>query len=104
MTRDREILAKARALIAERGWCQRALARDRNGRMVDPLSDEAAEFCPHGAIVRAAGWDQSGLKAAYTRLRLALDGEPVGRWADNRNDVREVLAAFDDAIGGLGRN
>lgn len=99
MTRDREILAQARALI-DSGWCQRALARDRNGRMVDPLSDEATEFCPHGAIVRAAGWDQGGLQAAYTRLRLALDGEPVGRWNDNRDDVREVLAAFDAAIVG----
>lgn len=90
---DHFVLRVARALLVTHGWCQGAMARDRMRRPVEPTSPDAVAWCPHGAIVAIGG----GI-GPLTRLRLALDGEPVARFNDNAESLDEVLEVFDTAL------
>ena len=40
--------------LLERGWCQGIYARDKNGLLVDELSDKAVCFCIQGGINKIA--------------------------------------------------
>ena len=97
MSQDIEILRRARALLADGGWCQGAVARNKNGRLTISTLPEAVRWCAVGAIF-AASPTEAAAKSAVFRLRATLDGEPVARWNDNAEDVFEVLAGFDEAI------
>jgi hypothetical protein len=96
------LLAAAGALIAD-GWCQRALARDRDGREVEPWSVRACQWSPLGALTKV--WhDQRGVElevfeAAYAALALATGGRPeewnAARWRSKRHVVRAFSRARD---------
>lgn len=49
----RDVLLSAADLV-ERGWSQRAFARDSDGDIVPVLSPYAASFCAYGALCRVA--------------------------------------------------
>src|SRR5271169_4952575 len=51
----RPIIERARALIADEDhWCRAALAKDVDGRQVDPTDKTARRWCAVGAIIAAA--------------------------------------------------
>ena len=50
-----QIVARARALIEdERHWCRNELARDADGRSMDPTDRRVARRCGLGALMAAA--------------------------------------------------
>jgi hypothetical protein len=79
---DEQLLVRARELV-EQGWCQKALARDRHGRQVEPWSGAACSWSPLGALLRA--WYEQGgngidaFGVAYLALALATGGR-VAEW------------------------
>lgn len=95
------------------GWSRGAQARDRQGGVVLPWSDEAASWSLLGALL--AAWnsqdgeeeadfvahraDAVGLGAAMQALSHATGTSALDRWndADRRNHT-EVLGAVDRAI------
>ena len=95
------------------GWSRGAQARDRQGRVVLPWSDEAASWSLLGALL--AAWnrqdgqeeadfgahraDAAGLGEAIHALGRATGTSALDRWndADGRNHT-EVLGAVDRAI------
>lgn len=101
---DLQLLERGAELIA-RGWCQRALARDRAGRQVEPWSESAESWSPLGALLTA--WYESkdpsrdAFEAAYTALALATGGR-VEEWNGARwRTQRHVRSAFFRAHGHL---
>jgi hypothetical protein len=106
----REVLRGASARI-ERGWTQRAIARNRYGSTVISTSPQAVCWCSSGAILVTAFVLPLGLleyddacEDAENLLRRAIRAEcgepmPVTDWndADGRTKA-EVLAVFDAAL------
>lgn len=103
------ILRNARSVLANNGWCQGALARNKYRHEVDPTSKSAAKFCAFGAVHAAAGvkadasWDNE-FDQACGFLRDALPDEyAYWRSVDSFNDKKttkkdDVLDLFDRAI------
>ncbi len=97
-----QLLAEAGDLIAG-GWCQRALARDRDGREVEPWSARAEQWSPLGALTRVwheqRGVELDVFEAAYAALALATGGRPeewnAARWRSKRHVVRAFSRAQD---------
>lgn len=98
------LLSDAAELIAD-GWCQRALARDRHGREVEPWSDDACCWSPLGALTRVwherRGTELEIFEAAYAGLSLATGGRPEEWNAARWRTKRHVLRAFAHARGYL---
>jgi hypothetical protein len=95
-----QLLARAAELIAA-GWSQNALARDANGRQVEPWSERASHWSPLGALTRvwhdSRGDELEIFEAAYAALALATGGRPE-EWNDARwRTKRHVLRAFSRA-------
>lgn len=95
-----DVLKEARALIADKGWCQGVYARNANGNATDLHGRHAAAFCAEGAMFCAAGegfaenalsFFADAIPSGYRRGYLSWNDEP-GRTKE------EVLAAFDRAI------
>ena len=92
-----QVLITARALIAEKKhWTHEAFARDKHGRHVDPIADDAVRFCAVGAIMRA-------YHVCTGRNELEPPCIPE-RTLDRLEDISEdkghsaVLKAFDKLI------
>jgi hypothetical protein len=97
---DVALLERAAELV-ESGWCQNALARDRDGRQVEPWGETARSWSPLGALLGAwyqsGGADRDAFDAAYASLALATGGR-VEEWNDARwRTRRHVLGAFTRA-------
>jgi hypothetical protein len=94
------LLAEAAALIAG-GWSQKALARDRNGREVEPWSESACRWSPLGALTKVwherRGVELEVFEAAYAALALATGGRPEEWNAARWRTKRHVLRAFAHA-------
>jgi hypothetical protein len=98
------LLEEAGALVAA-GWSQRALARDSEGREVEPWSQDARRWSPLGALTRVwherRGTELEIFEAAYAALALATGGRPeewnAARWRTHRH----VIGAFARARGYL---
>jgi hypothetical protein len=94
-----EVLTKARALV-ERGWTQRASARNERGEIVPTTSDAACTWCALGAL-SVCGLDGSWVPAAAA-LAVANFGTSdahIPTWNDAPERTQaEVVAAFDRAI------
>jgi hypothetical protein len=106
------MLQEARGRLL-RGWSRGAQARDSQGRVVLPWSDDAASWSLLGALL--AAWnrqdgkeeadfvahraDALGLGEATKALSDATGTSALDRWndAEGRN-VTEVLGAVDRAI------
>jgi hypothetical protein len=94
------LLADAAQLI-DGGWCQKALARDRNGREVEPWSHSACRWSPLGALTKVwherRGVELDVFEAAYAALALATGGRPEEWNAARWRTKRHVLRAFAHA-------
>lgn len=71
-----DILSRARALIATKGWCQQSPARDRYDAFVFETDGRAVKFSALGAIFRCAtelgiGWADATTSRAVRALHLA---------------------------------
>ena len=90
-----KLLIDARALI-EKGWCQRAFAKNKYGIKVTPHDPSAVCFCMVGAIKRF--WSSQEYKAClcladFTRPHSLLS------WQDAPGRTKaEVLEVYDKAI------
>ena len=98
-----EVLQKAKEKVAE-GWCQGALARWSDGRVLatGPIDagrlDTAAAVCVSGAIQNCVGTNDNLEALAFMFLQRAIqDGAACWNDAPGRTQV-EVLDAFDAAI------
>jgi hypothetical protein len=94
---DMQLLERAAELVAF-GWCQRALAYDRDGRQVEPWREDARSWSPLGALLTAwyedPGAGKDAFEAAYTALALATGGR-LEEWNAARWRTRQhVLSAF----------
>lgn len=99
-TEVHDVLVKARALIADpQRWTTGELARDNNGRGVDPLATTACKWCLEGAVERASDGERRPAVSAYSML---VDLVPESCLAPHEfNDYTThaaVLALFDRAI------
>lgn len=93
------LLIRARGFV-ERGWCRDALARDADGKEVDPKSERAVAWCMFGAL-RMAGMPCLPFARSYPAFRFleaAIGGERMPHFNDRQETVDPVLAAFDRAI------
>ena len=103
------VLSLARSYI-EKGWCKRALARDRLMAEVAPYSQDAVAWCAVGAIERAIA-DLMGPESLDTArdmqhrasdaLLMTISRRPLSIPVWNDQVVRnreEVLAAFTGAM------
>jgi len=106
------MLQEARCRLL-RGWCRNAQARDAQGQVVLPWSDDAASWSLLGALL--AAWhrqddleeadfvahraDARGLGDATQALGQATGAAALDRWndAEGRN-ATEVVAAVDRAL------
>lgn len=99
-----QLLTRAAELVAF-DWCQGALARDAEGREVEPWTASACSWSPLGALM--ASWYEGvddGLDAfrlAYASLALATGGR-LEEWNSARWRTRDhVQRAFTRAAGFL---
>ena len=68
-----QIVERARALIEdERHWCRNELARDANGRSVDPTDQRVVRRCGLGALIAAAYQITNDHRQAYALAITAL--------------------------------
>jgi hypothetical protein len=106
------MLQEARGRLL-RGWSRGAQARDPQGRVVLPWSDDAASWSLLGALL--AAWnrqdgqeeadfvahraDALGLGEAMEALSNATGTSALDRWNDSdRRNHTEVLGAVDRAV------
>src|SRR6185295_6995413 len=59
-SKPERVLARAKNLLANRGWTQGVFARDKNGREVSAGDSKATRFCINGAIDRACRGIKNG--------------------------------------------
>jgi hypothetical protein len=53
--RWRRLIRKAANILEQNGWIRGELARNKTGKIVDPLNPEACSFCMLGAMNKALG-------------------------------------------------
>jgi hypothetical protein len=100
-----QIVERARALIEdERHWCRNELARDANGRSVDPTDQRAIRRCGLGALIAAAYQITNDHRRAHDLAISAV--RPLHGTATlvNVNDVRghvAVIALLDEVIAAM---
>ena len=107
MTMTKEVLMKAKALIAERGWTQRSYGKLSNGQ---PAFDDGLDgkdgacFCAVGAIYAVVGGIRNADHPAIVALAKEIDGESAWEgtvlvWNDRLDRTKdEVLDLFARAI------
>lgn len=104
----RQVLVAAYRLIVK-GWTRHAMARNKDGCIVDYTSSEAVEFCSYGAISRAAGGTTNPHLVPLDVIATAREAARCLKVATRRTDIpawqnaekrtkRQVLAAFSRAI------
>lgn len=92
------LLRRGRERIAK-GWCQRELAVDTNGRLVFPDSPSACRWCAIGGLVDSVAANDGLENAAVDALSRAIGGLRVSEWQDRPERTQaDVLAAYDRAI------
>ena len=99
-----QIVERARALIEdERHWCRNELARDANGRSVDPTDQGAVRRCGLGALIAAADQITNDHRQAHDLAVAALRPLHGSTTLVMTNDIKghsAVLALFDEALSG----
>jgi hypothetical protein len=97
---DDQLLVRATELV-ERGWSRTALAEDREGRQVEPWSEQASRWSPLGALISA--WHEGGggrieeFDTAVRALSLATGGRTAEWNAVPWRTKWHVLSAFERA-------
>ncbi|MCC7368778.1 MAG: hypothetical protein IT306_10170 [Chloroflexi bacterium] len=99
----RDILLRARALIADRRrWTRDVTARDRHYRPVSATEPAAIQWCALGALLRVAD-DPAAFVRAVNLLEMAAAAlfKRSVRWVNDRpgrTAHADLLAVFDHAI------
>ncbi len=97
-----QIVERARALIEnERHWCRNELARDANGRSVDPADQKAVRRCGLGALTAAAYEITNNRCQAHDLAIAALRPLHGSTTLVMINDIRghsAVLALLDEVL------
>jgi hypothetical protein len=87
------------------GWCQGAVAQDKDGHAVGPGSSEARRWSILGALL--ASWDGvrvEELGQAVTSMLTSTEQSPLEVWNDRPGRTQtDVVAAFERAIESLAR-
>jgi hypothetical protein len=104
LRREALLLARAAELVGA-GWCPNGLARDADGRLVEPWSASACAWSPLGALLKA--WFDAGdnggdaFRVACAALAQATGGRleewNAARWRTKRH----VASAFVHARSSL---
>ena len=98
----RPIIERARALIADEDhWCRAALAKDEDGRQVDPTDATARRWCAVGAIIAAAFELVGDVKQAHNLAEVVARKIRGDSSLVNTNDTKgraAVLALFEKAL------
>lgn len=99
---EARLLARADELV-QGGWCRTGLARDADGRLVEPWSPSACSWSPLGALLKV--WFDTGsdegdaLRIACSALALATGGRieewNAARWRTRRHVESAFLRARD---------
>jgi hypothetical protein len=96
--RSAELLLEDAGALIVVGWSQRALARDGDGREVEPRSESARAWSPLGAMTKVwherRGDELDVFELAYAALALATGGRPEEWNAARWRTQRHVLGAF----------
>jgi hypothetical protein len=96
------MMAEARERVAT-GWCQGAVAQDKEGRAVGPGSSDARRWSMLGALL--ASWDGGPVEElgqAVTSLHRSTEQSPLEVWNDRPGRTQaDVVAAFERAIESL---
>ena len=105
------VLSLARTILANNRWIRGTYARTRSGVGVGPSHEDAACFCPLGAISRACfelGFESSDFSDGFRFSSLALRNTPgiLGVTVHKENDrlqplphnKRAILDHFDAAV------
>lgn len=96
-----DALRMGRGKVA-RGWTRGCLARDAEGKEVDPVSAQATCWCAIGAIDSVTGNENNASHGAVTVLDSALEGREIADFNDDPATTQaDVLALFDRAIATL---
>jgi hypothetical protein len=87
------------------GWCQGAVAQDKDGHAVGPGSSEARRWSMLGALLASwDGWPVEELGQAVTSLLTSTEQSPLEVWNDHPGRTQtDVVAAFERAIESLAR-
>lgn len=94
----KKVLIGARKLLAEKGWCQGAYARDLKGQPVWEFvgSKAPVAYCALGAIIESAGGAGEEARNVFSSV---IDNNGLPAWNDHPSRTKEeVLTAFDQAI------
>lgn len=106
-TLDRQIIPRARALIADkRNWCWGTLAIDSKGLGVCPTEKTAERRCAYGALI-AAAYEITGDSVTAHRLAALsshqFNGLAALFAANDEGGHDAVMAFFDEVIAELDR-
>jgi hypothetical protein len=97
-----QIVERARVLIEdEQHWCRNELARDANGRSVDPTDQMAVRRCGLGALIAAASQITNDHPRAHDLAIAALRPLHGSTTLVKINDIRghsAVLALLDEVL------
>jgi hypothetical protein len=97
-----QVVERAPALVEdERHWCRNELARDANGRTVDPTDQSAVKRCGLGALIAVAYQITNDHRRAHDLAITALRPLHGSTTLVKINDIRghsAVLALFDEVI------
>jgi len=97
MTETREVLIKARAVIAsEDNWCRYTFARDKYNGAVSPDSVNAVQFCALGAVHKVARFIK--FQEAQDLLNAAANRVGGIMAVNDQLSHGRVLQTFDKAI------
>lgn len=97
-----DALRAARTYL-ERGWCQRAEARDGDGRPAHPDSPQARSWSLTGAIYAASRFDGSPERRVVHETAVAMLAEVLGAGPAAWNDTpgrtwTQTLAALETVL------
>lgn len=96
-----ELLVRARAAIADIGWCQAGLGKTTDGRLVTPpqTTEGFVAFCLVGAMLTSERVWCRQRATAMAFLQAELPDYHLTMWNDMPKRTREeVLAVYDRAI------
>lgn len=93
-----EQLKKVRELIAK-GWCQQALALDKEGKGVSEYSDAATQWCIVGAISRVVEGDPNRMFYKMSEKIRETIHQDLVNWNNAPGQTQEgVLKVLDEVI------
>lgn len=94
MKSNREIFVAARELV-EKGWTQRAYARDVNGKVMSFQENGAICYCSSGAIM-ASLYETMNCSIDETYAKKTKELSDIFR---NASDIQDAIPYWNDSVG-----